>query len=50
VHNVDAELNDSVLITADRVKHELIEILESFDESSTLPPPDPSPVITDLAG
>lgn len=34
VHNVDAELNDSILITADLAKHELIEILESFDEVS----------------
>lgn len=50
VHNVDAELNDSVLITADRVKHELIEILESFDETSTLPLSDSLLEIKDLAG
>ena len=50
VHNVDAELNDSVLITADWVKHELIEILESFDESATLPLPDSLSDVRDLAG
>lgn len=50
VHNVDAELNDSVLITADWVKHELIEILESFDETATLPLPDSLSDVRDLAG
>jgi uncharacterized protein YutE (UPF0331/DUF86 family) len=50
VHNVDAELNDSVLITADRVKHEMIEILESFDETATLPLPDSLSDVRDLAG
>ncbi|MFL1513267.1 HepT-like ribonuclease domain-containing protein [Pseudomonas prosekii] len=40
VHNVDAELNGSVLTTADRVKHELIDILECFDGASALTFPD----------
>lgn len=35
VHNVDAELNDSVLAAADRIKHELIEVLEDFDYMPT---------------
>ncbi|HEJ2992775.1 HEPN domain-containing protein [Pseudomonas mediterranea] len=31
VHNVDAELSDSVLLTADAAKHELIDVLETLD-------------------
>lgn len=50
VHNVDAELNDSVLLTADRVKHELIESLEGFDESVMPPHLDSLSEISDLAG
>jgi uncharacterized protein YutE (UPF0331/DUF86 family) len=43
VHNVDAELNESVLGAAEQVKAELIEILESFEE----PFIDSSPVPAD---
>jgi uncharacterized protein YutE (UPF0331/DUF86 family) len=43
VHNVDAELNESVLGAAEQVKAELIEILESFEE----PFIDASPVPAD---
>ncbi|SNB59728.1 MULTISPECIES: HEPN domain-containing protein [unclassified Pseudomonas] len=32
VHNVDAELNDSVIDAADQAKHLLIELLEELDE------------------
>lgn len=32
VHNVDAELSDSVLLTADAAKHELIDVLEALDD------------------
>lgn len=39
VHNVDAELSDSILLTADRAKHELIAILESYDEAQNPTPP-----------
>lgn len=37
VHNVDAELNDSVLATADWAKHELIGLLETYDETVGTP-------------
>ncbi|WP_065951243.1 HEPN domain-containing protein [Pseudomonas sp. 37 R 15] len=50
VHNVDAELNGSVLNTADRIKHDLIETLESFDKTSSLPLTDSLPEINDLDG
>jgi uncharacterized protein YutE (UPF0331/DUF86 family) len=33
VHNVDAELSDSVLLTADAAKHELIDVLETLDDA-----------------
>ncbi|WP_347910771.1 hypothetical protein [Pseudomonas grandcourensis] len=49
VHNVDAELNDSVLITADSIKHELIEILEVFDETPTTSPNVLTPVEDDTS-
>lgn len=32
VHNVDAELSDSVLLNADSIKHELIDFLETLDD------------------
>lgn len=32
VHNVDAELSDSILVAAENVKLEIIQILENFDE------------------
>ncbi|WP_200985833.1 HEPN domain-containing protein [Pseudomonas cichorii] len=35
VHNVDAELSDSVLLTADAAKHELIDVLEALDDVPT---------------